>query len=104
MKIEALRAVGGGATIDRQLQLKANVTGVPVIKGHVSDSSTLGAAAYAGFGMGAISDPSEAYRKINKEETVFTPDRKAHAKFTKRYELYRRLVFTVNDPDFRDKY
>ena len=104
IKIDALRAVGGGATIDRQLQLKANVTGVPVIKGHVSDSSTLGAAAYAGVGMGAISDPSEAYRKINTEETVFTPDKKAHERFMKRYELYRRLVFTVNDPDFRDKY
>ena len=45
----------------------------------------------------------QRYRKINKEETVFTPDRKAHAKFKKRYELYRRLVFTVNDPDFREK-
>ena len=104
IRFDALRAVGGGATIDRQLQLKANVTGVPVIKGCVSDSSTLGAAAYAGVGMGAISDPSDAYRKINAREIVFKPDKKAHERFLKRYEMYRRLVFSVNDPDFRDKY
>lgn len=100
IRFDALRAVGGGATVDKQLQLKANVTGLPIIKGHVSDSSTLGAAAYAGVGMGAISDPSDAYKKINRDETVFTPDKKAHERFLKRYGFYRRLVFSVNDPDF----
>ena len=101
IKIKAIRAVGGGATIDRQLQLKANVTGVPVIKGYVADSSTLGAAAYAAVGMGVISDPSEAYRAINEHEKIFTPDEEAHERFSKRYALYRRLAFTVNEPDFR---
>ncbi len=94
--IGAIRAVGGGATIDRQLQLKANVTGIPVIKGYVADSSTLGAAAYAGVGMGAIPDPSEAYRKINRDEVIFAPDGKAHERFLKQYEFYRRLAYSLN--------
>ncbi len=102
IKIDAIRAVGGGATIDRQLQLKANVTGVPVIKGHVAESSTLGAAAYAAYGMGLISDPSDAYRALNADEKVFYPDREANERFGGRYGLYRRLAFAVNAPDFRE--
>ncbi|MBQ3901294.1 MAG: hypothetical protein II736_06175 [Clostridia bacterium] len=101
IRIDAIRAVGGGATIDRQLQLKANVTGVPVIKGYVSDSSTLGAAAYAAVGMGVIPSPADAYRRIGDKEIIFTPDRDAHERFLERYEFYRRLVYAVNAPDFR---
>ncbi|MBQ7475447.1 MAG: hypothetical protein IJS78_05950 [Clostridia bacterium] len=101
IKIGAIRAVGGGATIDRQLQLKANVTGLPVIKGHVSDSSTLGAAAYAAYGMGGLSDPSEAYRRIGGDEKTFYPDRAAHERFLGRYEFYRRLMYAVNAPEMR---
>lgn len=93
---DSIRSVGGGARIDRELQLKANVTGVPVIKGAVSESSALGAAAYAAVGMSEISNPADAYKKINSNEKVFIPDKDSHQRFTQRYEFYKELIYSLN--------
>ena len=94
--IDTLRAVGGGATIDKQLQLKANITGLNVVKGAVSESSAFGAAAYAAVAMGELKDPADAYRKIKANEKVFLPDMAAHARFSKMYARYRTLAHTVD--------
>ena len=92
----SIRSVGGGARIDRELQLKANVTGIPVIKGAVSESSAFGAAAYAAVGMSEISNPADAYKKISGGEKIFLPDKDANSRFNKRYALYKDLIYTLN--------
>jgi xylulokinase len=90
MTLSALRAVGGGARIDAQLQLKANITGLTVIKGAVPESSALGAAAYAGVAMGVIKNPAEAFLAIKGNESDFSPDNQAYKNFDKAYARYKR--------------
>lgn len=97
--LKTIRAVGGGATIDRQLQLKANITGLTVVKGAVAESSALGAAAYAAAGMGVLANPAEAYRKVKEKETVFLPDKKAHERFQAQFNKYRQLAYAANALD-----
>lgn len=95
--ISAIRAVGGGAAIDSQLQLKANITGLTVVKGAVAESSALGAAAYAAVGIGQIANPADAYQKVKARETVFTPDPAAHARFEAAYRRFRALAYAIHD-------
>ncbi len=99
ISLRTIRAVGGGATIDRQLQLKANITGLRVVKGAVSESSALGAAAYAAFGIDALKNPADAYRSVQAGETVFEPDGKAHERFRKQFERYRKLAYSAFEID-----
>lgn len=94
--LKTLRAVGGGATIDKQLQLKANITGLTIIKGAVAESSALGAAAYAAVGVGALKNPADAYRQVQANETVFTPDPDAHAAFEQGFCQYRALAYAIH--------
>jgi len=96
VRIDTLRAVGGGAQDVRQIQMKASITGMKVLKGSVSESSALGAAALAGYGMGIISHPSEAFRAVKAKESCFEPDMAAHKRFESTYRKYVDLSRTVN--------
>lgn len=97
IKLKAIRAVGGGNTIDSQLQLKANVTGLTVVRGAVAESSAMGAAAYAALGIGQISNPADAYQMVKDNEKVFVPDEKAHARFEQAFKKFRALAYAIND-------
>ncbi len=96
IKLSALRAVGGGAHDDRQIQLKANTTGLSVIKGGVSESSALGAAALAAVGMGMIEDAAEAYQKTEQNEKRFKPNSDANTRFKAAFSQYKELNAVIN--------
>lgn len=96
IEIKAIRSVGGGAMIDSQLQLKANITGVKVIKGAVTESSAMGAAAYAAVAMGELKNPSDAYMKISSNEKVFTPEPKAKELFEQSYRQYKSFAYAID--------
>ncbi len=66
IQIRVLRAVGGGSSIDRQLQLKANVTGKIIVKCSVTEASAMGAAVYAAIAAGALGHPAQAQEQIHK--------------------------------------
>lgn len=102
IRLKSIRAVGGGASIDRQLQLKANITGLTVVKGAVRESSALGAAAYAATGMGVLRNPAEAYHRVKEGEKVFYPDPEAHERFQSQFTKYRQLAYAVNRLDVGD--
>ncbi len=70
--LRALRAVGGGNRAPKELQMKANILGLEVIRGAVTESGALGAAAYAATAMGVIEDPADAYLATRRNETVYT--------------------------------
>ena len=97
IRIKTLRAVGGGARIDRQLQLKANISGLNIIKGTISESSALGAAAYAGVAMGVLAHPADAFKAAVKQECVFKPDAEALVRFDKAFVRYMELSRIIND-------
>ena len=97
IEITSIRAVGGGATVDKQLQLKANALGLKVVKGAVAESSAMGAAAYAACGMGALTNPADAYQLVKEKEFEFLPDPAATAEFEKAYARYRDFAYRIND-------
>ena len=97
IRIDTLRAVGGGAAIDRQLQLKANITGKKIIKCSVTEGSAMGAAVYAAIAAGAMEHPGEIKNYAAGKEKVFVPDEQSTKKFEKAYETYRKLAYGIHD-------
>lgn len=95
IKIHALRAVGGGAAIDRQLQLKANITGKKIIKCSVTEGSAMGAAVYAAIAAGAMTHPGEIKKYTDSKEKVFVPEEESAKKFEKSYNIYRKLAYAI---------
>lgn len=96
IQIDTLRAAGGGAAIDRQLQLKANITGMKVVKSSVTEASAMGAAAYAAYGVKALDNPASAYRSIHSKEKVFFPDQAVHKKFQEKFKLYQNFSESIH--------
>lgn len=94
--IDTLRAVGGGASIDRQLQLKANITGKKIIKCSVTEGSAMGAAVYAAIAAGAMSHPGEIKKYTDGKEKIFVPDPEGAKRFEKAYETYRKLAYAIH--------
>lgn len=97
--IKALICVGGGNTIEKQLQLKSNITELKVIKGGLSESSALGAAAYAATAVGQIDDPADAYLSIKGRVKEYSPTiSDAFRKKQRQFEMLSEMIheFEIN--------
>ncbi len=88
INVGTIRSVGGGARIDKQLQLKANITRLKVIKGNVAEASALGAAAFAAVAIGLINHPSEAFAAADGKEREFIPTELTKLKFEEAFNDY----------------
>ena len=91
VEIDELRAIGGGARSDLWVQLKADITGTPVVVPRVTEAACWGAALLAGVGAGCFSDiraGSEAALKLEKRIEPH-PDRTAQ--YTERYKVYQQV-------------
>ena len=86
-----LRVSGGGAGMAVWNQIKADVTGIPVVR-VAGDSTAAGAAMLAGLGAGIYGNPAEAvsagYRPAERAE----PDPAHRALYDDLYERYQALV------------
>jgi xylulokinase len=96
VRIESLRAVGGGARSPIGLQMKADVTGLPVHTLKVREAACLGAALLAGVAAGAFGSTREAASIVRLDET-YEPRPGMHARYGERYALYRRLYHANRD-------
>jgi xylulokinase len=94
--IEELRAIGGGARSARWLQLKADISGIPVVAPRVAEAACWGAAVLAGVAAGAYSSAAEAAEETVKLERRFEPDPSRHARYGEHYGLYRELYPAVS--------
>jgi xylulokinase len=89
--IEKLKAVGGGAQSDAWLQLKANITGLEMIRADIHDASAMGAAALCGKAIGALDDPYAASGLMGLAQRRFVPEPEAACRFEKRFARYLSL-------------
>jgi sugar (pentulose or hexulose) kinase len=82
---------GGGAGLAVWNQIKADVTGIPVVR-VAGDSTAAGAAMLAGLGAGVYADTAEAvaagYRPLGRAE----PDPARRALYDDLYQRYRALL------------
>jgi xylulokinase len=77
-----MTAIGGGATSELFVKIKADVMGVEAIRSEVGDTALVGSAAIAGYGAGVLNDYRESIRKTihNKPPLRYDPERHAQYK------------------------
>jgi len=95
VRIDVLRAIGGGARSRLWLQLKADITGIPVVTPRVTEAAALGAALLAGVGAGLFPSAAEAAGRFLQLTETHTPEPARHAEYTRQYELYRQVYPAV---------
>ncbi len=88
---EAMRSIGGGAKNEFWLQMKADVTGLPVERPVVTEAAVLGAAMLAADGQGAFHSLEESSAGFYRTGRVFTPDMDRHRAYREPYRLYQDL-------------
>jgi xylulokinase len=86
-----LRVSGGAAGMAVWNQIKADVTGIPVVR-VAGDSTSAGAAMLAGLGAGIYRDPAEAVSAGYRPAARTEPDPARRALYDDMYERYRVLV------------
>lgn len=91
IEISELRAIGGGAKSELWAQLKADITGIPVVVPRVTEAAGWGAALLAGVGAGCFADVVTASENTLKLEKRFTPDPERRARYEIQYQRYRQV-------------
>lgn len=93
--VRRLNATGGAAESSVWTQIKADVTGLPIVVPTVANASSLGAAILAGVGVGVYSSFSDAVKRTNRIRRTHQPDPSAavvyNSSFSTYFELYERL-------------
>jgi xylulokinase len=85
-----LRVSGGGASSAVWNQVKADVTGVPVVR-VAGDSTAAGTAMLAGLGVGVYRDQAEAAAACYRPAARSEPDQRNRARYEELYARYQDL-------------
>jgi len=100
IKIETIKAAGGGARSDFWLQLKADITGRVIEASQQTEASALGAAILAGYGLGSYSTLEEGMKSVESPTQTFHPDAEVHARYQDnfaKYVKYREAMSELYD-------
>ncbi|RPJ27626.1 MAG: hypothetical protein EHM33_07335 [Chloroflexi bacterium] len=95
VQIDVLRAIGGGAKSPLWLQLKADITGIPVVTPKITEAAGFGAALLAGVGAGIFPSAAEAADRFLQLTDEYQPDPARHAAYNHQFELYRQVYPAV---------
>ncbi|MDO4337015.1 MAG: xylulokinase [Eubacteriales bacterium] len=94
---EVLRAMGGSANSLLWTQIKADITGKPIIVPSSDTATTLGAALLAGVGTGFYKDYREAVELTVKQTRAHTPDLSHKEVYDKAYQTYLALYKALKE-------
>lgn len=95
IQIDTLRAIGGGAKSPFWLQLKADISGIPVVKPVITEAASFGAALLAGVGAGVYPSVVEAANRFLNLETPINPRTEFQDAYQQSYELYCKVYPAV---------
>jgi len=85
---KVVRSIGGGANSDLWIQMKADVTGLPIERPSVHEAATHGAAMIAAVGSGAFSSIEECSQALYRAERVFEPNEANMRLYEEPYRKY----------------
>jgi xylulokinase len=88
---DCVRLLGGGARSRLWAQIRADVTGLPVERSAIADSSAVGAALLAAVASGTMKDLASAASAVGAVAETIEPDKKNRSAYDDAYGRYRRL-------------
>jgi len=97
IKIEEVRAVGGGAKSPIWLQIKADILGCKIITLKTYEAACLGAAIIAGTAAGGYTSLEEGVKIAVTPKDEYTPNPEMQELYEERYNIYKDLYATLKD-------
>lgn len=91
VRVDTLRATGGGARSQRWLQLKADITGRVVERVVIREAGAFAAALLGGAAIGLLPTPEDAARDLVRVDLRLEPRRALEAHYQERAELHAQL-------------
>lgn len=95
LAVNELRATGGGARSAQWLQLKADITGKPIITLNVKETGCFAAACLAGVGIGAFTSIEEPVKNLVQPATFYEPRPALKAEYDEIFAVYHALYSTL---------
>lgn len=90
-EVKVLRAMGGAANSLLWTQIKADITGMPIVAVASDTATTLGAAILAGVGIGFYNDFDEAVKLTVKAKRQHEPNASNREVYDKNYKTYLEI-------------
>lgn len=90
-RLQRIRSIGGGARNDLWLQIKADVTGLPVDRPACTQAATLGAAMLAATGVGDFQTLEQCVQVFYHTARTFEPRWEDRAAYDAAYGRYQHL-------------
>jgi len=94
--VEGIRVVGGGARNDLWNQIRADVSGLPVVITSQQEATVLGAALFALTGAGQFDSIQQAVASLEMGATIYEPSDAAE-EYTSLYQWYMKVPPTLKD-------
>jgi xylulokinase len=91
VRVTAMRACGGPARSETWNQIKADVTGFPVLVPAVLETAVLGSAMLGAVAIGACPDVGSAVRSMTRVERRLEPAPERRATYDRAYAIYKGL-------------
>jgi xylulokinase len=89
--VDRVRVLGGGARSRLWAQMRADITGMPVERSAVADSSAVGAGLLAAVASGAFSDVAQAAARVGAVAETHEPDIGMRDPYHEAHTRYRQL-------------
>lgn len=96
-EVQELRAMGGSANSLLWTQIKADVTGKPIVVPSSDTATTLGAVILAGVGVGMYQDFEEAVRLTVEQKRFHEPRTENANVYEKNYQIYLELYHNLKE-------
>lgn len=97
LNLQKLKVVGGGSKNKLWNQIKADVTGIPVVTLSQGEATVIGAGIVAFVGTGVFSSIEEAQENMIQEKEIFEPSSQNHSLYEKIYQKYLQLPSLLAD-------
>jgi len=97
IKVNEIRSLGGGSRSRLWNQIKADLTGRPVLTMENEEAACLGAAILAGLAVGMFKSLEEACKKMAIVKERFEPNSANFKVYAKTYENYVKLYEDLCD-------
>lgn len=97
LRVNELRAIGGGAKSRKWMQIKADIFNKPVKSLSVSEAACLGCAMLAGVAIGEYKSLHEAVDRIVKVKEVFNPNCKNVRIYEEKLKVYTKIYPALRD-------
>ena len=91
VEVNRITAIGGGSRSDRWMQIKSDITNLPVSVIHTSEAASLGVAMLAGCATGVYSSLKEAAAQLIKTRKTFYPRADRAARYQRQLTIFADL-------------